>query len=109
MRFLKFTVNGQIIERDPNCDFSNLVPGSEGYLTAEFKFSKEWDGCAKVAAFYSVLGHEYPPKILEDGRTCLIPVEAASNRVFKIKVIGKRADGFKLTTNRVEVNQNGGK
>ena len=41
MRTLKFIVNGQIIKQDPKCDFSNLIPASEGYLVAEFSFSKE--------------------------------------------------------------------
>ena len=40
MRTLKFIVEGQIIKQDPNCDFSNLVPGTEGYLRAEFSFSR---------------------------------------------------------------------
>ena len=39
MRTLKFIVEGQIIKQDPSCDFTNLVPGTEGYLRAEFSFS----------------------------------------------------------------------
>lgn len=108
MRTLKFIVENQIIRQDPTCDFSNLVPGSKGYLTAEFSFSKEWDGCTKVAAFYSLLGNEYPPRALADGKTCVIPFEAIEKRVFKIQVIGKKND-IKLKTNKVVVNQNGGK
>lgn len=38
MRTLKFIVDEQIIRQDPNCDFSNLVPGSKGYLQAYFHF-----------------------------------------------------------------------
>ena len=41
MRTLKFKVDGQIITKHPDCDFSNLVPGTEGYLRAEFIFSDE--------------------------------------------------------------------
>lgn len=111
MRVLKFNVNGQIIEQDPNCDFSNLVPGSEQYLFAKFSFSREWGGCAKVAAFYSVLGHEYPPQILqyESMDMCAIPAEACANKTFKIRIIGKHPNGLRLKTNRIVVNQNGGK
>lgn len=108
MRTLKFIVDGQIVKLDPNCDFSNLVPGTSEYLKAEFSFSPEWDGRVKVAAFWSVLGKEYPPQLLKDGRECIIPEEALKRRKFKVQVIGKK-DGSKLTTNRVEVNQNGGK
>lgn len=108
MRTLKFIIDGQIIKQDPNCDFDNLVPGSEGYLQAEFSFSSEWKNCAKVAAFYSMMGREYPPQILEDGKTCSIPAEASMKRDFTIRVIGKK-EGFKIATNKVTVSQNGGK
>lgn len=107
MRILRFIVEGQIIKQDPTCDFSNLVPGSEGYLQAEFTFSADWKDCAKVAAFYSVMGKEYPPQILRDGKTCMIPAEASKKREFTVRVIGK-SGAIKLTTNKVAVSQNGG-
>jgi hypothetical protein len=108
MRILKFIVNGQSIEKDPNCDFSGLVPGTKGYLKAEFTFSPEWDGCAKIVGFYSNMGKEYPPKILVDGVSCRIPTEALARRVFKVQVIGGGADGYTIKTNKVAVCQNGG-
>lgn len=107
MRTLRFIVDGQLMARDPNCDFSGLVPGTEGYLTAEFSFSPEWIGCVKVASFYSNMGEEFPCQVLTDGKSCTIPAEALKNRIFKIKVLGKR-DEFKINTNKVEVTQNGG-
>lgn len=111
MRTLRFIVDGQIISQDPDCDFDNLVPGSEGYLQAEFIFSPEWSGCAKVAAFWSVMGREYPPQVLKDGKSCMIPPEALKGRKFKVQVIGKRnnAAALTITTDKVTVNQNGGK
>ena len=108
MRTLKFIVNKQIITLDPKCDLSDLIPGSEGYLQAEFSFSSEWKNCVKVAAFYSFLGKEYQPQLLKDGRTCMIPAEALRGRRFKVQVIGKNEDA-KITTNKVTVCQNGGK
>lgn len=108
MRTLRFVVDDQIIRQDPACDFSGLVPGTNGYLIAEFQFSKEWDGCTKVAGFYSAMGKEYPPRILADGKTCVVPFEALEKRVFKIQVIGKRGDS-KIKTNKVAVSQDGGK
>lgn len=108
MRVLRFIVNDQIITQDPNCDFTGLVPGTEGYLQANFSFSPEWIGCAKVAAFYSPFGKEYPPQILKDGATCVIPSEALEKQSFKIQVIGKRKD-VKLLTNKVVISQDGGK
>lgn len=108
MRTLKFIVDKQIIKQDPDCDFSGLVPGTEGYLQVEFDFSSEWRDCVKVAAFWSRMGDvEYQPQKLEDGKTCVIPAEALKRRAFGIQVIGKKKD-LKLTTNMVVVIQNGG-
>lgn len=104
MRTLRFIVDGQIIRQDPRCDFTGLVPGSEGYLQAEFNFSKEWLNSPKVAAFYSRLGKEYTPQALKDGRTCLIPKEALEKRIFKVQVMGRNG----LVTNKLEVDQKGG-
>lgn len=109
MRTLKFIVDDQIIKQDPNCDFTGLVPGSEGYLQAEFSFTPEWNNCAKAVTFWSIMGKEYPPKLLKDGATCMIPAEALKKRVFKVQVTGLRGDGYSLTTNKVAVSQNGGK
>lgn len=108
MRVLRFNVTGQTVTQDPSCDFSGLIPGSERYLQAEFHFSREWDDCVKVASFYSPLGHEYPPQVLDNTNTCMVPNVACANRVFKIVVIGKHPNGLKLKTNRVIVAQNGG-
>lgn len=106
MRILRFIVDGQIIKQDPECDFSNLVPGTSGYLKAEFIFSSEWDDTVKVAAFWKN-GYECPPRILEDGKSCVIPKEALTNRQFKISILGKN-EKIRLTTNKIEVVQNGG-
>ena len=109
MRTLRFIVTEQIIEKDPDCNFDNLVPGTEGYLRAEFSFSPEWNDCVKVAAFYSLMGTEYPPQMLEQGRYCMIPAEALKRRIFKIQVFGKDSNMKVLSTNKLTIRQNGGK
>lgn len=109
MRILRFNVSSQIISLDSGCDFTGLIPGTEGYLQAEFTFSPEWDGCAKVAAFYSPMGKEYPPQILKDGKSCIIPSEALKKQTFKVQVLGENKNkNYKLVTNKVAVHQNGG-
>lgn len=107
MRTLKFIVDGQIIKRDPTCDFSNLVPGTNGYLRAEFSFSPDWDGYTKVAAFWSATNEELPPQVLKDGRTCAIPPEALAKYGFRISVHGRKQN-INLKTNKVAIKQNGG-
>lgn len=107
MRTLRFIVEGQIIKKDPDCDFTNIVPGTRGYLQAEFSFSPEWDKTVKVASFFDDY-REFPPQLLEDGRVCMIPAEALVKKSFKIRVIGRDGD-LKILTNFVEVCQDGGK
>ena len=107
MRILKFNVDRQIINQDPTCDFNGLVPGTEGYLKAEFTFSSEWSDCVKVARFYSAMGVEYEPQAISAENTCLIPAEALKRQIFKVSVIGKNHSGKKLTTDKVMVTQDG--
>lgn len=109
MRTLRFIVNGQVITKDPDCDFDGLVPGSGGVLEASFEFSPDWASMTKVAAFWSPLGREYPPQKLVKGHVCTIPAEALDRRSFKIQIIGMDANSKKLTTNKIEIIQNGGK
>lgn len=108
MRTLKFIVENQVLKFDPSCDFTGLVPGTEEYLKAEFSFSSEWNGYTKVVGFYSMLGGEYPPRLLNDGKTCLIPAEALKKRAFKIQIMGALGNK-KLITNKLAVKQTGGK
>ena len=107
MRTLKFIVDGQIIKKDPDCNFDNLVPNTEGYLRAQFSFSREWDGCVKVASFCSAMGTEYPPQVLKDGRSCMIPAEALARYSYDVQVIGKK-ENYKISTNKITVLQEGG-
>lgn len=107
MKTLNFIVNGQTITLDPECDIHDLIPRTNGYVRAKFTFSAEWDRCAKVAAFYSNLGKEYPPQVLKSGDVCDIPQEALKKSVIKVKVFGKRKD-YTICTNKVTVHQKGG-
>lgn len=107
MRTLKFIVDGQTIMRDPYCSFNHLVPGTKGFLRAEFTFSKEWDKCVKVVQFRSEMGTEFPPQVLKDGYSCIIPDEALAKKKFKVSVIGK-GNEFIITSDDVIVHQNGG-
>lgn len=107
LRILEFLVDKQMITKNPVCDFNNIVPGSKGYLKARFFFSAEWEGCTKVVGF-SYGKTEYQPQKIDDDNTCNIPYEALKNPSFNIQVFGKRK-GFQISTNKIIVNQNGGK
>lgn len=107
MRTLSFNVKGQIIEKDPNCDFSGLVAETEGYIKAKFTFSEDWNGCVKVVGFSSK-GTEFEPCKLSSDNVCEIPKEALEHHEFSIKVYGKR-NGVRITTREVNIKQYGGK
>lgn len=106
IRTLKFIVNGQIIEKDPKCDFSGLVPGTEQYLKVEFSFSPEWTGYDKVVQFKR-FKTEFTPQILVDGKSCLIPADALKQKMFNIKILGRKGN-VKLKTNSILIVQDGG-
>ena len=108
MRVLTFIVDGQVLKPDPDCDFSGLFPGREDRIEAEFIFSSEWDSMIKVAAFWSMLGKEYPPQVLDNTDACVIPQEAISKPVFKVQVIGKGRGKEPIRTNAVSIYQRGG-
>lgn len=108
MRVLRFIVNNNTIRQDPNCDFSGLFPGQEKEVMAEFEFSPEWKSGTKVAAFWSILGAEYPPQELIDGETCMIPIEALQRPAFKMQILGKHK-GKRIETATITVYQSGGR
>lgn len=105
MRTLRFIVEGQIVRRDSECNFDDIIMGTERYLKAEFSFSPEWRNFVKVAGFLTSGREECPPQLLKDGKTCIIPTEALKSPAFSIFIVGKNKMKQKLTTNQVTVNQ----
>lgn len=94
MRILEFVAEGQTLKRDPRCDFAGIVSGSRGYLYACFHFSKDWNGCKKVAVF-TCKGKDYPVAI--DYNMCEIPAEALTGSTVQVYVVGRRP-GFEIIT-----------
>ena len=108
MKTLKFIVDKNLIKPDPNCqDFEDLVPGGGG-VKLVFSFSNEWRRYHRVAAFYSAMGKEYDPQVLEDGIYCMVPSEALTKRVFKVRIFGRDSSSDTISTNKLTVRQNGG-
>lgn len=108
MRILKFIVEDQFLKPDPNCVFDGLVPGGENNVRVQFDFSTEWNNTKKVVSFWSRLGKELTPMLLDGRNMCDIPEEALKGKYFKLQVIGKKNDGPTIVTNRFEICQNGG-
>ena len=102
-RVLEFTVDKQRIIKNRDCDFSNIVAGSSGYLKAKFYFvSNEWKGCKKAASFW--LNSAESAVLLDKSNTCLIPTEALVGEKFEVSVTGMK-DTFRITTNKTKVRQ----
>lgn len=102
-RLLEFDVNKQRITKKKDCDFTNIVAGSIGYLKAKFYFSQdEWRDCRKAASFW--IGEEEHARLLDKNDSCTIPPEALTGDRFQISVTGVRPN-YKITTNKTKVKQ----
>lgn len=100
-RQLRFIVTGQEIKKDTNCDFSNIVANSRGYLVARFAFAGDWSGMQKVGLFYK-FGKEYAEKIT--GNECIIPSEALTHTNFQVGICGVNGN-TRIFTNLIKVEQ----
>ena len=104
MRILEFEADKQLLRKAPGCDFSNIVPGTSGYLFAKFAFSEDWLGCVKVAVF-QYNGQDHAVKLEDDA--CKIPSEALAGSKFKVSVKGARPGGYCITSTFTTVRQEG--
>ena len=102
-RELKFIVSGQKIKKDAECDFSNIVAGTRGYLVASFRFTKEWNDMKKIAVF-SALGEGFSAAINSKGK-CYIPDDALVWSTFDVSVIGQDNKRKYVCTDKVSVEQ----
>lgn len=101
MRLLKFNVDAQTIQKDPDCDFDNIVAGTQGYLKAQFTFSPEWQDCILVASFWR--GKNEYAEFIRNGE-CMIHPDALVGPTFRVSVTGQRGD-YRITTNKILVRQ----
>ena len=105
MRTLEFNAHKQLLQKDPACDFSNIAPGTCGYLVAHFNFlSAEWEGCTKAASFWHN-GEEHAELLKNDA--CVIPTGAMTGRKFEVSVVGVRGGNYRITSTRTTVRQEG--
>lgn len=89
MKVMIFNVDGSRIEQD-RISSDNVVMGDTVRLF--FNFSSEWDTVAKVVKF--TRGNvELTPCVLRNGNTCVIPSEVMNGTYFRMRVLGRNADG----------------
>lgn len=104
-RTLEFEVKQQRLIKKRDCDFTNIVAGTVGYLKAKFYFSRsEWRGCKKAASFW--VGDEEYAELLDANNTCIIPKEVLAGDRFYISITGLRpGTDYKIVTNKTKVKQ----
>lgn len=103
MKTLKLQVHDDTLDYTPSFSTNGIYPGIKEPVRLEFDFSESWKSMAKVAAFYSPLGNEYPPRVLDDGKSCIVPAEALEKTSFKVRILSKQ-----LRTNKLTVSLKGG-
>ena len=101
MRLLKFNVNGQQIEKDPECDFTHIIAGSRNYLKAYFNLPKDWQNCPVAASFWR--GKDEYAVLLKEG-VCDIPEEVLDYQTFRVSVTCLKG-GQRIPTNKILVRQ----
>ena len=104
MRTLEFEVDKQLLQKSRGCDFTNIVPGTTGYLAAHFTFSDEWAGCVKAASFWHN-GQEHA--VIMEKDACVIPAAALTGRKFEVSVSGANGADYYITSSRTTVKQEG--
>ena len=107
MRVLKFIVDSRGLRKDPKHELSSFTRDASSKMRAEFEFSPEWNNArVRVAGFWSN-GVEYPPQVLDNGVTCIIPEEVLEKPSFEIQIFCKNKTST-MKTNKLQVRLNGG-
>lgn len=79
-----------------------VVASSIKYLTANFEFSPEWEGCTNTAVFRKEDGKTFFSVQLDENNSCVVPWEVIECPYFTVSVFGNCGDK-RITTNRVTV------
>jgi len=103
MKTVDFIVSGQSLK--PKDRISGLISGSKNYIQFRFGFDKEWSGHKIAAVFHGVSAGEDEAVAVVNG-VCTIPDAAASQKVFKVSLVGA-AKNDRITTNQVTVRMEG--
>lgn len=103
MRELKFIVDGQKLTKSKECDFENIVRGTNNYLRLTFFFSREWSGMVKVVEITNVSG----VKVIEplSGNTFAVPGIVTGDSIIKVKLYGMNKKGDQIVTDTMIINQ----
>lgn len=86
MRTLKYKVQGQNIIRDSTCDFSNIVRGTNNYISLIFEWDEDWRYKAKVISLRNAEGIETNLAFKEN---VVLPEIVTNGSMFSFVLYGK--------------------
>ena len=97
-RTINYKVEQQVLSTTD--DLKDIYEGSNHYLELLFEFDENWDDCAKVIVYVMDNG-EWP--ILLTNNRCSVPCNVIQNRFIRFYLVGKRSDGYRITTNSTRI------
>lgn len=102
MRDIVLNLSEQTLSKIGNCDYGNIVRGSNNYLRIVLKTDIQWNNMAKVVTVRTLGGIEY--NAIYEHTGVLLPEEVTKNSYFEIMVTGKNGNQL-VKTNNVIINQ----
>ena len=109
MRTLNFTITKQKLTKDNDCNFDNLVTGTENYLEAFFKFDDDWIMLRNICVFKGLDNLYRSPSIeksvmIRQSGKCQIPKQILEYPIVQLYVVGINQNK-KIYTNDVHFRQ----
>ena len=103
MRELKFIVDGQKLTKSKECDFENIVRGTNNYLRLTFWFDTAWNGTTKAIEVSNISG----TKIIEPlvNGSFVLPSQVTGDSIMKVKVYGMKKTGEQIASNEMLIKQ----
>lgn len=96
MRTIQFDVNQQRIKNIDKITF--IYPGTDNYIQLKFKFSEDWNGCAKGIAFGK--REELVALLLDKNDCCTVPKEAFDEKELVFYLVGKKKPNYRIQTQK---------
>lgn len=102
MRDIILNLSEQYLGKIGNCDYTNIVRGSDNYLRIVLKCDIQWNNMVKVITVRTLGGIEY--NAIYEPTGLLLPEYVTQNSYFEVMVTGKKGNQL-VKTNSVIINQ----
>lgn len=102
MRDIILNLSEQTLSKINNCDYDNIVRGSNNYLRIVLKADIQWSNMAKVITVRTLGGIEH--NAIYEPTGVLLPEEVTQNSYFEVMVTGRKGNQL-VKTNSVIISQ----